>query len=68
MYVANGRLCAYMYLYEFIGEPEVTMSLNERSAQLLLHPVEEPEEDLFDDEADYSYQDVNTESEVNLKI
>lgn len=54
-----------IYLCKFIGEPEVTMNLNEGSAQLSFHPWEEPEEDLFDYEIDTSYQDMNTESEVN---
>lgn len=40
------------------------MNLNEGSAQLLVHPLEEPEEDLFDYEVDTSFQDINTESEV----
>lgn len=40
------------------------MNLNEGSAQLLIHSLEEPEEDLFDYEVDTSFQDINTESEV----
>lgn len=47
-------------------EPEVTMNLNEGSAQLSFHPLEEPEEDLFDYEIDTSYQDMNTESEEQV--
>lgn len=54
-----------IHLCKFIGEPEVTMNLTEDSTQLPLQPLEEPEEDLFDYEIDISYQDVNTESEVN---
>lgn len=54
-----------IYLCKFIGEPEVTMNLNEGSSQLSFHPWEEPEEDLFDYEIDTLYQDMNTESEVN---
>lgn len=40
------------------------MSLNESSAQLPVHPLEELEEDMFDDEADAMIQDISTESEV----
>lgn len=41
------------------------MNLNEGSAQIPYHPLEEPEEDLFDYELDTSLQETNTESEVN---
>lgn len=51
--------------YLLVGIPEVTINLNEGSAQLPVYPVEEPEEDMFDYETDISIQDVNTESEVN---
>ncbi|KOC64495.1 hypothetical protein WH47_01079 [Habropoda laboriosa] len=66
----NNRLTEYLNLdnrtEDPLREPEVTMNLNEGSAQLPVHPLEEPEEDLFDYEADISLQDVNTESEEQV--
>ncbi|XP_050576111.1 conserved oligomeric Golgi complex subunit 8-like [Bombus affinis] len=66
----NNRLTEYFNLDNRIDdplrEPEVTMNLNEGSAQLSFHPLEEPEEDLFDYEIDTSYQDMNTESEEQV--
>ncbi|CAK9796796.1 hypothetical protein ANTQUA_LOCUS896 [Anthophora quadrimaculata] len=66
----NNRLTEYFTLdnrtEDPLREPEVTMNLNEGSAHLPLHPLEEPEEDLFDYEADISLQDVNTESEEQV--
>uniref|UniRef100_V9I7P0 Alpha N-terminal protein methyltransferase 1 n=1 Tax=Apis cerana TaxID=7461 RepID=V9I7P0_APICE len=60
----SNRLTAYLdldnRLDDPLREPEVTMNLNEGSAQLLVHPLEEPEEDLFDYEVDTSFQDINT--------
>ncbi|XP_016904270.1 uncharacterized protein LOC107992734 [Apis cerana] len=66
----SNRLTAYLdldnRLDDPLREPEVTMNLNEGSAQLLVHPLEEPEEDLFDYEVDTSFQDINTESEEQV--
>lgn len=58
-------MISYAYLCELIGEPEVTMNLNEGSVPLPFHPLEEPEEDMFEYETDTALQDTNTESEVN---
>ncbi|XP_029035258.2 uncharacterized protein LOC114872335 [Osmia bicornis bicornis] len=66
----NYRLMEYINLDNRINdplsEPEVTMSLNESSAQLPVHPLEELEEDMFDDEADAMIQDISTESEEQV--
>ncbi|XP_076759389.1 uncharacterized protein LOC143428429 [Xylocopa sonorina] len=66
----NTRVTEYINLDNRTNDPlrapEVTMNLNERSAQLPIHPLEEPEEDLFDYEVDTSFQDVNTESEEQV--
>ncbi|CAL7935320.1 unnamed protein product [Xylocopa violacea] len=66
----NNRVTEYINLDNRTNDPlrapEVTMNLNERSAQLPIHPLEEPEEDLFDYEVDTSFQDVNTESEEQV--
>ncbi|OAD57150.1 hypothetical protein WN48_02736 [Eufriesea mexicana] len=48
----NNRLMEYLNLDNRVDdplrEPEVTMNLNEGSAQIPYHPLEDPEEDLFD--------------------
>ncbi|XP_076246174.1 uncharacterized protein LOC143186389 [Calliopsis andreniformis] len=66
----NNRLTDYLVLDnrtdDPLSVPEVTMNLNESSAQLPVYPVEEPEEDMFDYETDISLQDVNTESEEQV--
>ena len=66
----NYRLMEYINLdnrtNDPLSEPEVTMSLNESSAQLPVHPLEELEEDMFDDEADAMIQDISTESEEQV--
>lgn len=66
----NDRLMEYVVLSNRTDDPlsipEVTINLNEGSAQLPVYPVEEPEEDMFDYETDISIQDVNTESEEQV--
>ncbi|XP_078050097.1 uncharacterized protein LOC144476767 [Augochlora pura] len=66
----NNRLLEYLGLdnrtNDPLSQPEVTMNLNEGSAQLPLHPLEELEEDMFDYDTDISLQDVNTESKEQV--
>lgn len=66
----NNRLLEYLQLdnrtNDPLGEPELTMNLNDNSVQLPLHPLEELEEDMFDYDTDISLQDVNTESKEQV--
>ena len=66
----NNRLTEYLKLNNHMDdplrEPEVTMNLNEGSAPLPFHPLEEPEEDMFEYETDTSLQDTSTESEEQV--
>ncbi|XP_015435755.1 PREDICTED: uncharacterized protein LOC107191276 [Dufourea novaeangliae] len=66
----NNTLMEYLELdnrtSDPLNEPEVTMNLNEGSVQLLLYPLEELEEDMFDYETDTSSQDGNIESQEQV--
>lgn len=66
----NERLTEYLELDnradDPLREPEVTVNLNEGTAILPRHPLEEPEEDMFDYDADTSLQEGNTESEEQV--
>ncbi|XP_076298357.1 uncharacterized protein LOC143217703 [Lasioglossum baleicum] len=67
----NDRLLEYLQLDNRtnnnpLGEPELTMNLNDNSVRLPLHPLEELEEDMLDYDTDISLQDVDTESKEQV--